>query len=126
MASLFQVEAQNDSTQMKRVLQRRDGASNVFYDDPTLALDYWHAGEEKPLPLWKRLLYRLSSPAPVDNQRMGIYDLEMVKLHLPTLLKRRNASVSIKMVNPEQVKQTYEQAECSETPKIVDNISSDK
>ena len=55
---------------------------------------------------------------------MGIYDLEMVKLHLPTLLQRRNASVSIMTVQPQQIEQNYEQAESSAAPEIVNNTES--
>ena len=120
----MQAEGQSDEEHKERARRRRDGAANVFYEDPTLALDYWHEGEERPRPLWRKILYTLSRSKPEDNQRMGIYDLEMVKLHLPTLLQRRNASVSIMTVQPQQIEQNYEQAESTAAPEIVNNTES--
>lgn len=49
---------------------------------------------------------------------MGIFDLEIVKLHMPGLLDRRNASISFVQVTPEKIKAAkYEQAQSTEAPR---------
>lgn len=88
--------------------RRRDAASNVFYNHETLAIDY-AIKSSKPKKWYQKLPHHWGRHDKKDlTESPGIYDLEVVKLHMPTLLGRRNASENIVQVTPEVVHQEYE------------------
>lgn len=43
-----------------------------------------------------------------NEDNAGLYDMEIVKLHMPQLLERRNGSTQIVTVSPEMVQHNYD------------------
>lgn len=87
--------------------ERRPAKEFVFNDELTLAIDFATSTDTRPAKWYQKLV-----PKGGDSKKLhpSMYDLEVVKLHLPHLLERRNASDALVKVTPELVKQNYEQA----------------
>ena len=67
--------------------ERRPAKENVFCDEVTLAIDYARK-DTKPSSKWQKILPSKCHQAQVPS----MYDLEVVQLHMPHLLERRNAA----------------------------------
>ena len=84
--------------------ERRFAASNVFYNHETLAIDYAIESSE-PKKWYQRKLKNWKTKGAENSEATGLWDLEVVKLHMPNLLGRRNASSSITRDTPETMQQ---------------------
>lgn len=86
---------------------RRLAKEFVFSDEGTLAIDFATSSDSRPTKWYQKLVPKSGvSKKPVPS----MYDLQVVKLHMPHLLERRNASDTIVKVTPEIVEQNYERA----------------
>lgn len=89
--------------------ERRPGKECVFNDEVTLAIDFATSTDTRPAKWYQKLVPKGEG----KKQHPSMYDLEVVKIHMPHLLERRNASDTLVKVTPELVEQNYEQAERS-------------